>query len=349
MRVLPRSRLRAGQAVFTATAVAVVVLGPVAPAAAQAACLTADYQATSWSTSPDSGGYVATITISNSCGEAVPDWTLRLTLPPDHTFTHGWSAEWTVEDGELVATNLPWASWVTIGSPVVIGFAGTWSGSPQDPLNCTINGAPCDGGPANDEPPTVTLTQPSGGSAGYVPPCPFVLAAEASDPDGVDRVEFYVNGKLVGTDDTFPYRVDIPRGSLPSVAPPSYDYTAIARAYDAGSPSLSSESNPVNFHIVIGDPPPGIIMACSGSRQLPAGTSEQARFIVSSPTDDPVTFTVTGDPGITVSPTVAAPDNRAVDVTVTAAPGSTGATATITATSGDFQPGSLTVTVVPSS
>ena len=333
-----------GQAAFAATAVAALSLGAVSPAAAQSNCLTADYDTTSWSSGGDSGGFVTNITISNDCGGPVANWTLQLTLPPGHTLQHGWSAEWTQDGDQVSATGLSWSATIAPAGWVSVGFVGAWTGAYQDPLDCTLNGAPCDGGTSttNDEPPTVTLTQPSGSTASFVPPCPFVLAADATDPDGVDRVEFYLNGQLVGTDHTFPYRVKLT--NVYSLPPNS---VAFARAYDQGTPQLSADSAARTFSVAIGTPAPNIIFACGGPLQLPAGTSEQVRFLVSSPSSQTVTLTVTGDPGITVSPTTVVSENMAVDVTVTADPDSAGATATITASSGTMQPGSLSVTVLP--
>lgn len=343
MRVLPLNRLRAGQAALTATVVAALSLAPVTAAEAQTACLAVDSDTTIWLTGEDRGGFVKNFTITNICDDGpVYSWTLQFTLPPGHTFEQGWSAEWTRDGNQVRATGLPWGSSLASGGSVSIGFVGGFTGAYQDPTDCTINGAPCDGAPANDEPPTVALTEPTSGTAGYVPPCPFVLAAEATDPDGIDRVEFYVNDRLVGTDDTFPYQAKISGSGLPP------NSVAFARAYDRGTPQLSSDSEPVTFSVIIGDPVPNIIFACGGQLQLPAGTSEEVRFVVSSYSSETVTLTVTGDPGVTVSPTTAVSSGRAIDVTVTADPDSAGATATITATSGTMRPGTLSVTVLPS-
>ena len=325
-------------------------LGSATPAQAQPQenCLNVEYAITPWSETEHSGGFVASITLTNVCDDPVPDWTLALTLAPGHSLSSGWSADWTATGDNVIATAQSWNQVIAPGSSIIIGFVGVWTGSYQDPSGCVINAAPCDGTtpPVNEEPPTVTLTYPTS-TLSYVDGCPLLFTAEASDPDGIDRVEFYVNGVLVGTADTAPYRLEVSRAALPSRAPPFYQYTAFARAYDAGTPPASSDSEPTTFSLAIGDPAPGIIMACGGGpRQVVAGTSQQIRFLVSTPTDEPVTFTVTGDPGITVSPTVADPA-RIIDVTVTADSSSAGATATLTATSGDLRPETVTINVIP--
>jgi serine protease len=56
--------------------------------------------------------------------------------------------------------------------------------------------------PPTDDPPIVSITNPSNGAtvSGNVN-----ITADASDDNGVDRVEFYVNGGLLGLDSSAPY------------------------------------------------------------------------------------------------------------------------------------------------
>ncbi len=59
---------------------------------------------------------------------------------------------------------------------------------------------------AADTPPTVAITSPGNGQV-FVGTTMVLLSAMASDADGtIVGVEFLVNGVLVGTDTTFPYR-----------------------------------------------------------------------------------------------------------------------------------------------
>jgi hypothetical protein len=334
---------------FAAAAAVVASLSviPATPAQAQASCLTADVQTTHWTAGSGQGGFTVTITLTNVCGSPVNGWTLELTLPPGHAASSGWSAEWTTSGVNVIATNLPWNMVINPGQSITIGFVGSWTGAFQDPVSCVINGAPCDGSdPAENLPPEVTMTSPRGGLVGFVSPCPFVLNADASDPDGtVERVEFFVNGALVGTDHTAPYLAGSSLGAFPPPSPPSFEYVAFARAHDDGTPPLSTDSAPVAFRIAIGDPAPETIYACTFSLELPAGTAEPVRFGLFSFTVNEVTLTVTGDPGITVSPTTIVPNGSLVVATVSAAPGSAGATATITASAGDLRPATMSVTV----
>src|SRR5690606_766544 len=243
-------RLGAGLAALAATTFTLAGLGSATPAQAQPQenCLNVEYAITPWSETEHSGGFVASITLTNVCDDPVPDWTLALTLAPGHSLSSGWSADWTATGDNVIATAQSWNQVIAPGSSIIIGFVGVWTGSYQDPSGCVINAAPCDGTtpPVNEEPPTVTLTYPTS-TLSYVDGCPLLFTAEASDPDGIDRVEFYVNGVLVGTADTAPYRLEVSRAALPSRAPPFYQYTAFARAYDAGTPPASSDSEPTTF------------------------------------------------------------------------------------------------------
>jgi hypothetical protein len=75
-------------------------------------------------------------------------------------------------------------------------------------------------------PPDVTLTSPADGAIVSPAPASITLAATASDPDGIDRVEFYEQtAGLIGTSTTAPYG-----GAWSNVPAGSYVFTA--KAFD---------------------------------------------------------------------------------------------------------------------
>lgn len=157
-------------------------------------------------------------------------------------------------------------------------------------------------------------------------PCPATLIAAASDPDGVvDRVEFYLNGEVAGTADTAPYQVEVPRAGLNSSA----NNTVTARAFDDGNASADSE--PVTFsYLGLGAPTP-IVGCAAGPLPVVEGGS-QAVPVASgcSPVTAPeVTVAVSGDPGISVAPESITVPEAGGEVTVSAAPGTAGATAIV--------------------
>ncbi len=81
-------------------------------------------------------------------------------------------------------------------------------------------------GPADNNPPTATLTAPTSGASivGTVN-----VAADASDDVGVTRVSFFANGALLGTDTTAPYEV-----AWNTTLGGNGSHTVVAKAYDAG-------------------------------------------------------------------------------------------------------------------
>ncbi|WNJ20200.1 Ig-like domain-containing protein [Pontibacter sp. G13] len=91
--------------------------------------------------------------------------------------------------------------------------------------------------------PTVALTAPSNG-AYYSAPQSITLSANASDADGsVDRVEFFVNGNLVGSDYSAPYSVSY---SIPADG----SYTIGATAYDNDGNNQDATTRDINVGVV---------------------------------------------------------------------------------------------------
>ena len=100
-------------------------------------------------------------------------------------------------------------------------------------------------GPADTTPPTVSITSPASGNVSGT----VTIAANASDNVGVTRVDFYVNGTLVGTDNSAPYQYAWNTTTLPNGAATLY-----AKAFDAKSNVKQSSSVAVNV-ANIGPPP----------------------------------------------------------------------------------------------
>jgi hypothetical protein len=70
--------------------------------------------------------------------------------------------------------------------------------------------------PPDVTPPTVSITSPAAGNVSGT----VTIAANAADNVGVSRVEFYVNGTLVGTDNAAPYTYSWNTTTLPNGADP---------------------------------------------------------------------------------------------------------------------------------
>ena len=140
--------------------------------------------------------------------------------------------------------------------------------------------------PPVNQPPSVSLTSPTGGSS-YTAPASVALAASASDSDGsVSRVEFFANGTLVGTDTAAPFAYtwpNVPAGSysitaratdddgaaagstaanITVTAPPGGSGTGLRGQYfdneDFSGPSVSRVDSKVDFDWDLGAPAPSL-------------------------------------------------------------------------------------------
>ncbi|MFY1653845.1 cellulose binding domain-containing protein [Solwaraspora sp. WMMB762] len=332
-----------------ATGAPAYAVGTTAGDAASAGCLTVTIESSYWNNGPDSGGVFRDITITNNCATAVNGWKLVLTLPAGETVQQGWNANWTLDGKTLTATPTTWNNVIAAGGSVEIGYVGAWTGGrPQDP-GCTINGDPCDGtgpGPA----PEVTLTSPVDGSY-LVSVCAVRMTADASTDVGtIDRVEFYINDILVGSDSSAPYGIDVPpdHPALRIGSPSIPRHTAFARVVTV-APAATADSPEVGF-TPAPMPPALMVIACPSQVAVPEGGTAIVTFVVSAcTTSAALHLTVTGDPGVSVTPTVTRPGSPEHPVTITAAPGSAGAVARVTATAdtNSCLPATATVTVGP--
>jgi subtilisin family serine protease len=123
---------------------------------------------------------------------------------------------------------------VTAGTTYWVAVDGYNGASGSVTLNLSSDTTP----PPDNEDPTVALTAPASG--GVIRGMDVALSADATDNVGVDRVEFLVDGQVVGTDPT-------PTGnsysvSLNSLALTDGRSTIAARAYD-GADNDSTTSN----------------------------------------------------------------------------------------------------------
>jgi cellulose 1,4-beta-cellobiosidase len=338
-RLFRRHRVTALLGVLALMVAGVVV--PAAPAQAAVAC-DVSYRATYWNQGAGGGGFQANITITN-LGDPIDGWTLGFTLPAGQSFRSGWGATWQGTTGPLTASSYAWNGRLGTGQHTAVGFIGTWSGARTDPTSFTLNGVPCVGAaPPANQPPTVTLTSPTPGTI-VTRPGTLRMAATAADPDGaVTVVQFFVNETLVGTDDSAPYEVNVSTGLFGFGATAAW-----ARAFDNGSPPLTADTAQVPFQVVT-VPPLSIVAEPTALSVTEGGTGFFDLRLTAAGANAIVALTVTGAPGVTVSPTsvVFGPQNTTQRITVTAAPGSGGSVATVTAAADPSQQiGTAKVTV----
>lgn len=307
-------------------------VAPASPAQAQIAC-TVDYQI-AW----DNGsGFGAEVTITNH-GGPVSGWELTFTFPSGQRVDHGWVAVWSQSQAEVTAGNEAWNANLGTGAQVFAGFNGTHPGTNQNPSQFFLNGVACTGPGGGNELPTVEITSPADG-ASFTAPADVLVTADANDPDGsVDRVEFYRNGALVGTDPTAPYSFlheDLPAGS----------YALVARAVDDQEATADDEIT------ITVDPStePAVLTTLNTVNFTEGGTGSYGVSLSAPPAAEVVVSTgrTSGSTGITVAgggSLTFTSDNwdDPQTVTIAAAEGTGGQSAELTSTAAGHLPATVT-------
>ncbi|WP_169945840.1 cellulose binding domain-containing protein [Microbispora sp. H11081] len=98
-----------------------------------------EYTAWSWT-----GGFSASVKITNVGQAPINDWTLRFVLPDaGQQVGTGWSAAWSQSGKDVTAAAMPWNSVIQGGGSVQIGFNGTLTGANPDPTGFRLNGGSC--------------------------------------------------------------------------------------------------------------------------------------------------------------------------------------------------------------
>ncbi|GFJ83598.1 glucanase [Phytohabitans houttuyneae] len=220
---------------MTALLVTGTLVAAPTPAAAAASC-GVTYVKT-W----DSGGrFGAAVTITNT-GDALDGWTLAFTFAGDQRVTTGWPVTWTQAVGSrqvTVASNAPWNARLAPGALIAIGFNASYTGANTDPTEFTLNGVAC--GSGQNQPPSVHVTSPTPDQV-YLSGQAILLGATASDDHGVARVDFHLDGTLVGSDTTMPF------GTIVEGVPAG-QHVARVTVYDNGIPPLT-RSEEVRFRV----------------------------------------------------------------------------------------------------
>ncbi|GAA0817645.1 cellulose binding domain-containing protein [Spirilliplanes yamanashiensis] len=137
---------RGALAVLLATAAGAAAVAVAPSAHAAQPVLTATFVRTSaWSS-----GYGADYVLTNRGDAPATGWTVEFDLPAGTRVTGSWSSVRTTTGDHHRFADAGWNGTVAPGASVSFGFNAAGLGTP---LNCTVNGAPCAGGPP---PPTTT-------------------------------------------------------------------------------------------------------------------------------------------------------------------------------------------------
>ncbi|MFH9954703.1 glycoside hydrolase family 48 protein [Streptomyces roseolus] len=313
-RLRPRRPRRHLTALTAALALPLGLLAAGAGAGtAQAAALacSVDYKANDWGS-----GFTAELTLTNRGTAAINGWTLTYSYAGDQKLTNGWSGVWSQSGKNVTVTNAGWNGTIAAGAAVTAGGQFTYSGANTAPTNFAVNGTPCAGA---HQPPVAVLTSPAAGAV-YAQGDAVPLAATAAAADGatVDKVEFYSDTTLLGTDTTAPFTYSA--AGLATGA-----HSLYAKAYD--SQGASGESAPVGITVAAGP----ALVAGPGQLAVRQGSTGTFDLKLSKAPAANVTVTVartSGNTGLTASPATLtftpANWNTAQKVTVTAAATGTG-------------------------
>lgn len=90
-----------------------------------------------------SGGFGATITITNTSSSTINGWSLVFNFPSGQQVTQGWNGTFTQSGSQVTITNLSYNGSLAPGASVSPGFNGSWSSSNTSPTSFTLNGQPC--------------------------------------------------------------------------------------------------------------------------------------------------------------------------------------------------------------
>jgi hypothetical protein len=145
----------------------------------------------------------------------------------------------------------PWQySWNTTtqanGNATLRAVAVDAAGNSGQSALVTVNVANVVAPPVDTTPPTASIASPTGGNVSGT----VTVNANAADNVGVSRVEFYVNGSLVGTDAAAPYQY-----SWNTAALANGSATLSAKAFDAAGNSAQSAAVSVTVANVVAPPP----------------------------------------------------------------------------------------------
>ncbi|MFC7303747.1 glycoside hydrolase family 48 protein [Streptomyces monticola] len=325
------------------TAVAAALMLPLttlatghSPAQAAAVACSVDYKTNDWGS-----GFTAELTLTNRSTDPLDGWTLGYAYTGDQKLTNGWNGTWSQSGKNITVKNADWNGKVAAGAAVTTGAQFSYTDRNAAPTAFTVNGTACTG--AHKAPVTV-LTSPAAGAV-YSQGDSVPLAATAAAADGatIEKMEFYDDTTLLGTDSSAPYTLakdDLATGT----------HSLYAKAYD--SMGAVGESAPVGITVAAG---PAIVAtpAQLGLQQGKSGT-----FDVKLSTQPAANVTVTtartaGNTGLSVtggSSLTFTPSNwsTAQKVTIGADSSGTGA-ATFTVTAPGHAKATVTVTQLAAS
>ena len=155
-------------------------------------------------------GWQDEVTVSNTGAAAMTSWKVEFDLPAGASIGSFWEAEMTMSGQHVTFANRGWNGSVAVGASTRFGLVG----SGGHPVNCKINGLPCNGVVATATSTTVAPTTAAPTSAAPTSAAPTTKApsptasatsVEADSPPASDLLPLTVNNKTGRTGTVYLY------------------------------------------------------------------------------------------------------------------------------------------------
>ncbi len=89
------------------------------------------------------GGFTASVTITNTSSTALTSWKLAFTFPGDQHITNAWNGVESQAGENVTISNESYNGTIAAGGSTSLGFQGTWTSSDAVPTAFTVNGSAC--------------------------------------------------------------------------------------------------------------------------------------------------------------------------------------------------------------
>jgi hypothetical protein len=152
-------------------------------------------------------GWQDEVTVNNTGAAAMTSWTVEFDLPAGASIGSFWNAQATLAGQHVTFANQSWNGAVAVGATTTFGVVGAGG----QPVNCKINGLPCNGVVATATPTTVapTTSSPAPTSPAPTPttatPTSAPATTKADVPPASDVLPVTVENKTGRSETVFLY------------------------------------------------------------------------------------------------------------------------------------------------
>ena len=173
----PPIRLTAVAAVTAGFAAVLLPLaGPSAAATGTTSCGVSYADTSDWGS-----GFTASVTITDTGGAAIPDWTLSFAYAGNQTLQSGWNGTWSQSGDQVTVTAPSWSSGIAAGAAYTTEANFGYSGGNSAPTAFTVNGVLCGTG-ATPSPSASASASPTPSPSASATPTPTPSASATATP-----------------------------------------------------------------------------------------------------------------------------------------------------------------------